>query len=243
MVGTAFDYLLRFEIQRRAPHAVSYGWIAEAALNRMPLIVDDPIVLQRAQRLVLDAKRAATEYLADRNPNFKKQFELACSAVRLAKLDPIFRAGYLDPTFDQAERADVLDILAMLAIVPFDRLVDNNCMLLNPSFGRSSLMIGGADADLITGKLLVDVKTTNQCSMGATTLDQLLGYCLLSRRERERDPQFPEIKEVGLYFSRHGYLWTMEVEEWTGQKQFSKVENWFFEKVAEVYQPARIGFG
>jgi hypothetical protein len=29
MVGTAFDYLLRFELQRRAPHAVARRWIAE----------------------------------------------------------------------------------------------------------------------------------------------------------------------------------------------------------------------
>src|SRR5436309_627677 len=29
LVGTAFDYLLRFELQRRAPHAVAYPWIAE----------------------------------------------------------------------------------------------------------------------------------------------------------------------------------------------------------------------
>jgi hypothetical protein len=31
MVGTAFDYLMRFELQRRAPHAVSECWVAERA--------------------------------------------------------------------------------------------------------------------------------------------------------------------------------------------------------------------
>src|SRR4051794_1407009 len=31
MVGTAFDYLLRFELHRRAPHAVTERWIAERA--------------------------------------------------------------------------------------------------------------------------------------------------------------------------------------------------------------------
>lgn len=28
MIGTAFDYLLRFELQRRAPHAVVSRWIS-----------------------------------------------------------------------------------------------------------------------------------------------------------------------------------------------------------------------
>ena len=31
LVGTAFDYLLRFELQRRAPHAISKRWVAEYA--------------------------------------------------------------------------------------------------------------------------------------------------------------------------------------------------------------------
>ena len=31
LVGTAFDYLLRFELERRAPHAISKPWVAEAA--------------------------------------------------------------------------------------------------------------------------------------------------------------------------------------------------------------------
>lgn len=33
LVGTAFDYLLRFELQRRAPHAVAGAWVAEQALD------------------------------------------------------------------------------------------------------------------------------------------------------------------------------------------------------------------
>lgn len=37
LVGTAFDYLLRFELQRRAPHAISRPWIAKAAANRLPV--------------------------------------------------------------------------------------------------------------------------------------------------------------------------------------------------------------
>ena len=32
-VGTAFDYLLRFELQRRGPHARTRPWVAEAALE------------------------------------------------------------------------------------------------------------------------------------------------------------------------------------------------------------------
>jgi hypothetical protein len=33
LVGTAFDYLVRFELQRRYPNAVARKWVAEEALD------------------------------------------------------------------------------------------------------------------------------------------------------------------------------------------------------------------
>src|SRR4051794_1274599 len=35
MIGTAFDYLLRFELQRRAPHVVTERWVAEHGCNML----------------------------------------------------------------------------------------------------------------------------------------------------------------------------------------------------------------
>jgi hypothetical protein len=35
LVGTAFDYLLRFELQRRAPHSVAERWVAEYVPDRL----------------------------------------------------------------------------------------------------------------------------------------------------------------------------------------------------------------
>ena len=37
LVGIAFDYLLRFEIHRRNPSAISGPWVAECAKVRFPL--------------------------------------------------------------------------------------------------------------------------------------------------------------------------------------------------------------
>ena len=35
LIGTAFDYLLRFELQRQAPHAVTDSLVAEAATDML----------------------------------------------------------------------------------------------------------------------------------------------------------------------------------------------------------------
>jgi hypothetical protein len=68
---------------------------------------------------------------------------------------------------------------------------------LNPTF-EGSADVGGADADLIVGRCLWDVKTTVLPAIERQTLYQLLGYLLLDYSDKHR------IREVGFYFSRQG---------------------------------------
>ncbi len=68
-------------------------------------------------------------------------------------------------------------------------------------------------------------------------LDQLLGYFLLARRRHSADPEFPLIDRVGLYFSRHGHLWSMAAATWTGHPDFPALEAWYFRRAAEEYGP------
>jgi len=254
MVGTAFDYLLRFELQRRAPHAITKEWIAELGLDRLrpqkigkgirwenPLRNADPNyslppeeVLKRATKIVEDAKAAVAAYLKIRTPNRAKRADLAAHAIRLAKLDAVHRVLKLDKTFEVADPEDVEDLLSLLAIVPFDKLLHDKILLLNPNFGETSKLVGGADTDLITGDMLVDFKTTMRSEMKPDSLDQLFGYYLLARHQRQVDPTFPEIKRLALYFCRHGYLWVADTTIWTDNPQFSEVEDWFFKQAKEV---------
>jgi hypothetical protein len=189
----------------------------------------------RIRTVVVAAQAAVAAYTKNRSPMPSEQAELAGHAIRLAKLDSLYRAGQLDPGFEDADPADVQDLLALLAIVPFDHLLHDKILHLNPTFGGSSLLVGGADADLITGDLLVDLKTTKAGEMQAVDLDQLLGYFLLARHERLVDPAFPEVRRLGLYFCRHGHLWSVDATTWTGNPLFAEVEEWFFEKAQEVF--------
>jgi hypothetical protein len=254
MVGTAFDYLLRFELQRRAPHAVAEEWVAELALGEIyggrpvegkdafvdPLgeFISTPHYLppeelaRRARAIVDGARSAVASYLKSMRPTRAQLSGLAAHAIRLAKLDQVYREYRLEPGFEEADAEDVEDLLGMLEIVPFDSLVHRKTMLLNPTFGESSMLVGGADVDLIAGDLLVDFKVTKQGEMQASHLDQLLGYSLLARRHRRHDPSFPEIKRVALYFGRHGLLWPLDVAVWTDHPDFPRVEEWFFERAA-----------
>jgi len=254
LVGTAFDYLLRFELQRRAPHAVSKPWIAQSAPGMIRRTTTSgtavisfltkgapeqhiPLeeVAERASDVLADAEAAVAAYSKLKAPTAGKQGELAAHAIRLAKLDTAYRARQLEPDFEEANSEDVRDLVDMLAIVPFDDLLDDNILLLNPTFGQTSWMVDGADADLIAGDLLVDFKTTKKGEIEVRNLDQILGYFLLARRQGSFDVDYPAIKRLGLYYCRHGYLWSLDSSVWTSHPEFLEVERWFFQRAREEF--------
>jgi hypothetical protein len=271
IVGTAFDYLLRFELQRRAPFAVSERWVAErvpdiiwrsdkGAVSFMHLSVDDNGLVslatgpdtpmdceelaketaQRANSVVEKAKTAVTAFVKNQSPTLSEQADLACHAIRLAKLDVMYRAHHFDSSFASAAQEDVGDLLDMLAIVPFELLLHDKILMLNPSFGETSHLLGGADSDLISGDLLVDFKTTKRSEMQPKDLDQLFGYFLLARHQRCVDPKFPEIKRVALYFCRHAQMWVLDATTWTCIPEFLEVEQWFFSRARDVFGVATV---
>src|SRR5262249_38817271 len=122
-----------------------------------------------------------------------------------------------------------------------DLLIHDKVLILNPTFGESSLLVGGSDADLISGELLLDFKATKKSEMAVANLDQLLGFFLLAHNHRRQDPTFPEIKRFGLYFCRHGHLWTQDVALWTDHPEFTALESWFFQHAREVFKSPSAG--
>jgi hypothetical protein len=275
LVGTAFDYLLRFELQRRAPHAVATSWVAESAPDKtwwkedrrgsfINLSKDDQGVISalkdpsawlrdprlakeleelaqevagRARKVIEKAKTAHAAFMKNTSPTRPEQADLAGHAVRLAKLDDTSRScAYLDPTFEDADQEDVEELLALLAIVPVDMLLHYEFLLLNPTFGEASRLVGGADADLIAGDMLIDLKVTKDGKVKAEYLDQLLGYFLLARNQSRVDPMFPIINRLAIYFCRQGHLWMLNTSAWTEHPQFAEIEEWFFSRAKEKFR-------
>ena len=113
LVGTAFDYAIRFELERLYSHARTERWVSEAA-----------VTLTRGSqrkkaRKILDAAKADFEsYVKNPNPSAATRAIVAAHAIRLAKLDVICRAGYMDPAMDVADPGDAQDILQLLAVAP-----------------------------------------------------------------------------------------------------------------------------
>ncbi len=76
---------------------------------------------------------------------------------------------------------------------------------LNPTFEGSN-DVGGADADLILGSALIDIKATVNPKIGRPWLWQLLGYALLDYSDQYG------IDTVGVYLSRQGHFLEWPIE-------------------------------
>lgn len=81
---------------------------------------------------------------------------------------------------------------------------------LNPTFAGSP-DVGGADADMVVGGCLIDMKATIQPKLDPEHLYQLAGYLLLDYTDRYH------INAVGIYMVRQGVLFTWPVSEFLRQ--------------------------
>jgi hypothetical protein len=87
IVGAAFDYLLRFHIERLNPEAKTAAWVAAAGL--LLLRRSRPDVFEAAGGYFLQARKHYLKYIQ----NGVVTDELISGAIRLAYLDVVFRAG------------------------------------------------------------------------------------------------------------------------------------------------------
>lgn len=230
LVGIAFDYAIRFELKRLNSHACTERWVSEVALA-----CTRGTHRKTAQKVVDVAKAAFENYVKNPNPSMAMRTTMVEHAIRLAKLDIIYRAGYMDPAMDVADPDDVHDILCLLAAVPYPTLAHPTTIYLNPTFGHYSRMVGGADCDLISGDTLIDIKVTKDTKIDARYVRQLLSYIVLARGARKHDNSFPEIRSIGLYFARHAHLWTLPINNITDHPQFPVVETAYLKYARNMY--------
>lgn len=243
IVGTAFDYLLRFFLERVNPHANASIWVAEQGVRRIGLPQGE---LDGDALAEIDAnpeRQRAEAYLRDAKSNYEVFLRtgqlteaLLLSALRLAHLDVIIRAGpdRVDwVALESLNPEDVVDLKALLALVDERTFKTTHTCILNPTFGAASALVGGADADLILDDCLVDVKTTKEPRLDIRDFYQLVGYYLLlglgGLGSHDAESQQPQVASLGIYFSRFGYLWKVPVEEVVPESVVLELTKWFVE--------------
>jgi hypothetical protein len=245
LVGTAFDYLLRFYVQYLNPDAIAGRWIAELSISHplSPLLKNvvldadserisftETAQTRQVRRIIEHAKKVQAEFLS----SGEMADEVLESALLLAQLDPVFRAGFVDPNIGTVHKEDVTDLRNLISIADTEMFRAQELCLLNPTFGEGSTLVGGADADLVIDDTIIDIKTTKALKLQRAYFDQLIGYYVLHEIAGvgELEPK-PKISKVAIYYSRFAYLHVLELDEIVNGRTFPSFVRWFKDRASE----------
>lgn len=188
---------------------------------------------RKANNIVLEAKENHVSFLKSGEINDP----LIKSALLLAQLEPIYRAGLIDTNIGIIDNRDIEDLRNLLSLfAPKDFKAKEIC-LLNPSFNYS-VLVGGADADFVIDDMLIDIKTTKNLELRRSDFNQLIGYYALYKIGGINGmPQNYDIKHLGIYFSRYGYLYLIDIQRIIAEIKFINFLEWFKQRATESYLP------
>jgi hypothetical protein len=229
LIGVAFDYLLRFEIKKLNPQAVSQDWLAEYGLQYIKQRSSKRLYEQGYLALV-QAKEHYTQFLTTQIMND----ELIKSVLLLAKLEAVVRGVNIQEDFQDINEKDVEDLKGLLAIVKPNDFTTTGAVFLNPTFGWASQLVGGADADVVIDDCLIDIKTIKDLVLKRRDFDQVVGYYLLSKLGGiDNASPNPEIKRLGIYFSRYAHLYIMNIEDLFDSTRLPQILSWLETRAKE----------
>ncbi|EFH80225.1 hypothetical protein [Ktedonobacter racemifer] len=236
LIGTAFDYLMRWYLQKRYTHAKDKPWVAEiAAIKQYDQIAAlyNTQTAKKAVKFVLEAKQHHKQFLADG----VLTDNVIISAILLAQIDSFFRAEKLYEPFGSIDPHDIQDLRQLVSIIPTADFPSHSLCLLDPTFG-SSLLVHGADVDLVVDHAIIDIKTVKTLQMKREYIDQLLGYYTLYRLGGINGaPADHTITHLGIYFSRHGYLYTFPVSLFIDEIKYTPFLAWFEHRAKQLFGP------
>ncbi len=229
LVGTAFDYLLRFYIKRHNPSAKTSKWVAEIALS----CIGDDNLKTKLTNTVNDSKLIYQKYIEDGTLTN----DVLRIAILLAKIDPIYRASYIDPNINIVDEGDIKDLRNLINLVDKNSFTAKEICLLNPTFGKASGLVGGADADIVLDNQIIDMKTTKFLKLKEQDFHQLIGYYILSLIGGiDGSDDDLEIKTISIYFCRHGIFLPLMVPSSNSlmiqisDVRFKEFVKWFVER-------------
>ncbi len=251
-IGTAYDYLLRFCLKRKYRFAVDRAWIAETALSSplllSPLSSQVVYTLDRHNKVTRIVKKETKTIAQDIYLKAKRDYNkyrrdgiitksLLKSALQLAQLDPVYRASYLDDNLGTIDQKDIVDLKNIITNTDLSLFKAKKVCLLNPTFGRASMLVGGADADLVIDDTLLDIKTTKNLKLARREFNQLIGYYVLYRIGHiDGASKKHKIGHVCVYFSRHNYLHIVDIKDIINEKTFPAFIKWFKKKAKEEFK-------
>lgn len=240
LIGGAFDYLLRFWFRynfKERCQQLPY-FIADKAVIRLKdyrkngkVMISDS-ELDSIQLRLKNCHEICNKY----NQRGKINDDLLKACIFMAKLDNFYRSGILDKEMHHCQQEDIVDLKNLIGLAKPEKFAFDGLVYLNPEFGKASNFVKGADADIIMGNVLLEVKTTKELKLNREYIDQLIGYILLMHISGINGQNSNnKVDFIGVYFSRYGYLWKYPVLEYLGPKELQKLRSELIHFVKAYY--------
>lgn len=223
-VGTAFDYLARFRIARvlKDEKAID-SLVAGKGFYRVMTSPQHKEAHLTPQHYTDMLKPASSYIIGESQDTLDSLIPLS---LRLAHLEDVARGSLkpeqvnVDKLFSTSSKEDVRnELIGLLSVFEEKFMVpeiinEKSNVIYNPDFGLSSLLVGGADADIFIDGILYDFKTSKNKGYSLVDSSQLIGYYLLNELSQKLssisfelpDYEGLEIKKVALYKGRFGEL-------------------------------------
>ncbi len=197
-MGTAFDRRLRYEYE---PHYSDDVVKVGAHSLAYPL--------EEVERGVYESRMSPTKYVAVQEG--LSNDDLDKRSIYAAVADIEFRSGRGKEAWDALESGggELLERL-MGDLQALLETAQRKLNLSNPVFGptfSASRWIGGADADIIDERCLIDVKCVTRPSSATKFVRQVIAYALLDAKDEYG------LDSVGIYLARQGILWKIPLDD------------------------------
>jgi hypothetical protein len=219
LVGSAFDYLLRFRLARNNPDTLIQGrWIADycaetCEADARPLLAT---VLEECREVY--QQFCSSEDLSNFNKN-----ALLHAVICLGAIDALYRVGECsEDLFALPLIREKEDLSRMWQIVPDAITRKHDLVILNPGFGEGSSRLQGADAAFILNTALYELKTTKYLELKKEDVYQLVAYYALGyvngvSSATDYADGWTELTEVvqrlrygAIYYARFGIIYQFE---------------------------------
>ncbi len=227
IIGTAFDYLLRFYLQfhNKNKCIVNDVWVAEYGYEGIKHAwKGDKTNLAKLSKRFSDAQLRHKLFIENGNLTSV----LISDTLFLAKLDLYVRCRLIAPDMFIENLLDIEDLNNLFNAINSNNFIVEEICFLNPHFGEGSALVYGADADIILDDTLIDVKVSKNLKIERGYLNQIIGYYILSLIGKINFEYSGKIiKNVGIYFARHGLLWKIPITSLGSDKKIEDFKNWF----------------
>lgn len=228
LVGSAFDYLSRWQIAQKIDSNKDGAYtrlVAEHFFKRFTGL--DILLTRKLKKKYNLGKEYIEEFIYS---DSKVDDSLIDIAVFYARLEHCWRGGKLPDNISilmdspsEAIQKDLINLSNAFQNSFISPLITSNSQVIfNPVFGKCSIAVGGADADIYIDGVLYDFKTTKRSGYVGKDVQQLVGYYLFNQiniREYDElssfyvDGAVYDINRIAIYLARFGEINYIETKE------------------------------